>query len=316
MDIRKRAMTHVLAGLLTVGIGCADPVVTEPRVSERPSPSMIGLDESKRLPPQHELGGDSAMRELSNRLGAASATAADPLVRAVAEWQANQGVIKGKSALRQSNGVEYYDGDYYVWSGGESYAPAHKTAKIYNMVARASRNGDPVDIDVTFNFDGHRASNEAQWTISRSSTGETLISRPWRGFGSQTDPFMGLTAFGRRGWAASTTEYITPCDVTVNGNTEGRAWYEGFWEIAGVSFGINPSQAVSGQINLSKGRSGEAQVGASLNTFFTCPPPSSGYGGGDTCNVCQQWFYVFYDWIIEWWECGPADPSECTAYAT
>jgi hypothetical protein len=103
----------------------------------------------------------------------------------------------------------------------------------------------------------------------------------------------------------------------VNGNTEGRAWYEGFWDIAGVSLGLNPSQGGSAQVNLGKGRSGETQAGASLNTYFTCPPVNSGYDGGDdSCYVCQQWFYVDYDVTIEWWECGPADQSECSLFST
>jgi hypothetical protein len=58
-------------------------------------------------------------------------------------------------------------------------------------------------------------------------------------------------------------------------------------------------------------------AGTRLDTYFTCPPPDPGYGGGDPeCWECQQWFYFFGDVWWEEWECMPTDPSACQAYET
>ena len=308
-----------VAGIL-IGVwvaGCSDRGVTEPRF-ERPTGTIIGLDQTLRRPANGELGGNAAMAEIARQVGPASIESTDPLIRTVAEWQAAQGVVSGPAATKMWEGVESYDGDYYVWSNGESYAPVQKDARIYNMVAQASRVGGdgPVDVKVTFKFDGHRASNEATWTRSHAS-GEEIRTRAKGSFGSQTDPFIGMTIFGARGWAASASEEDLGCDVKVAGTSQAKAWYDGTWSENGISIGITPS-GPGGSITLTLGRKGEVEVTKGINTLFTCPPPPTSGGGGeydggaDQCYVCQEWWEQSGSSFIQSWECGPEDPSECS----
>lgn len=312
---RPRVLRRIVlaAALFGLPVACSDRDSTGPKF-ERPSAEMLGLDRSKRLP-NHEAGGSQAMQAISDQFGPVSLASSDPMERAIAEWRARQGTASGASASRMWEGVESYDGDYYVWSNGQSYAPIGKQAKINNFIAQASKNSSdaPVDINVTFKFDGHRASNDAEWTLTTSS-GSTLRTRPLGSFGSQTDPFLGMTVFGSRGWAASASEDDVGCDVRVNGSSRAKAWYEGVWDVNGISVGINPSGA-GGQVNLSNRHAGEAEQSKSLGTYFTCPPSNGGGTGGGgyggQCYVCQQWFSFDGDVWFEWWECGPTDMSEC-----
>jgi hypothetical protein len=306
----------VLVLLVAGSLSACDNGATAPRF-ERPAGTIIGLDPTKRLA-SRELGGNQAMQEISNQMGSASITSKDPMERTVAEWRAKQGMASGASATKMWEGVELYDGAYYVWSGGNSYAPIGKDARIYNFAAQASKNGpdDPVIITAAFKFDGHRASNVAQWTLSRS-TGENIRTRSPGNFGAQTDPFFGLTAFGARGWAASATEDGVGCDVRVNGDTRATAWYEGVWDQNGVSFGITPSGPTAGT-NLNQRHAGDTEASKNLGTYFTCPPGNGdggggGYGGGLSCYVCQQWFSYNGEYFLEWWECGPVSMEDCWA---
>jgi hypothetical protein len=318
---RTLSRSLALAGLALGGwaAACSDRGLVEPRFSH-PTGTIVGLDPTKRLPTNREFGGNSAMAEIANQVGAQSLGPDDTLTRAVAEWRAKQSIVSGPSASKMWEGVESYGGDYYVWSNGESYAPAHKQARIYNMVARATRLSieSPVDITVTFNFDGHHASNSAHWTLTNSS-GQELRNRAEGPFGSQTDPFLGLTIFGARGWAASASEQDLGCDVRVKGGTRAKAWFGGRWDESGISIGITPA-GPGGSISLTKGTSGELETSKTIETYFTCPPSDSngGYGGdGGDCTACQQWFLPLdEDTYVEWWECGPAAPSECEGDAT
>jgi hypothetical protein len=309
---RKWSEFGAIMALIVVGslFGCSDNDSTAPQF-ERPDGNIVGLDRTKRRATR-ELGGSQALQAMSEKIGSAPLSPGDPLEQMVAEWRAKQGVASGSSAVKMWQGVEQYDGDYYVWSGGESYAPLGKQAKIYSFTGRATRLGDgPVDVDVAFKFDGHRASNEAQWTLT-SSSGQQLRSRPFGNFGSQTDPFFGLTAFGARGWAATASEEDVGCDVRVTGSTRARAWYGGTWNQNGVGVGVNPS-GVSIQINYSQQDAGQVETSKSLGTTFTCPPSNEGGYDGLHCYVCQQWFSFDGYAVFEWWECGPVDMADCWA---
>ena len=318
MKARTWRALRVTGAIMLAGsaCACADQGNTAPRF-ERPTGNIVGLDESARLPANGEFGGNRAMAEIASQFAPDSLDSNDPLARLVAEWMARRGSMTGTSATRMWSGVEEYDSDYYVWSGGQSYAPAHKQAKIYNLIAQASRVGGdgPVDVIVTFKFDGHEASNDASWTLSRSN-GDAIRSRPYGSFGSQTDPFLNMTVFAARGWAAKSSEYEVGCDVKVVGSTRPKAWYMGKWDIDGVSVGVNPA-GPAGSLNLTHGKKGEVEASTGLDTQFTCPPPGDGYGGDADCYACQQWFYRLESGrVIEWWECSQTDPSECEGAAT
>jgi hypothetical protein len=310
------ALVFVLVGWVSA---CSERDATAPGF-DRPTGIIIGLDRTKRLPANGELGGAAAMDAIAARYGPASRNSSDPLERAVAEWREKKNVLSGPRASKLWSGVEYDDGDYYIWSNGESYAPAGKQAKIYDLKAEATHwDGEPIDIAVTFTFDGHEASNDAQWKIHRSN-GDVLISRPLGPFGSQTNPFLGMTVFSRRGWAADAAEQVDGCDLVVDdAQTHAKAWYNGEWAPTGATMGVgvNPTgPSGTASVTYTKKKDGEAESDMNFNTYFTCPPNPSEDGdggyGGDECIVCQQWFLpVGEDWVFEWWECSPGSPTEC-----